>query len=268
MLSSAAAMFLRSCCLSVLSLCLLFFSPSQAGPQSNDVAPSSEEEVAAFHYPPNVRSEYELEVCSSQFSACNIVHRRYWLPLLVERLCQCPDRTPCPYAWTEDTENPFVIWLNNHSQFRFCSSSPMQTLTQCNSTEVAAQIITRTIQKEEKWIDGPTVKKEVRKSTQFNCFCPKLRHWSFFSERNFQKDDNMEQIHHLDFTCVPLDRCRTGQFCGNIRRDLYSTYYHCTCPPDHYCITRRMRIHQVQEMHFNGTAFKGFCHWRSTAQGN
>jgi len=44
-------------------------------------------------------------------SACNVVHKRYFYPPVIERLCRCPDRTECPWEWSNPPRYPGAIGL-------------------------------------------------------------------------------------------------------------------------------------------------------------
>lgn len=43
----------------------------------------------------------KAEDASKYLSACNVVHKRYFFPPVIERLCRCPDRTECPMEWSQ-----------------------------------------------------------------------------------------------------------------------------------------------------------------------
>lgn len=57
--------------------------------------------------------------------------------------------------------------------------------------------------------------------------------------------------------------CETSEFCGHVRTDLFSVYYRCTCPENHWCIftnkTKQETKHNVQEFAYTGKAYKAYC---------
>ncbi|KAL0270835.1 UNVERIFIED_CONTAM: hypothetical protein PYX00_008116 [Menopon gallinae] len=88
-------------------------------------------------YPSGVISERDLNVCELR-SACNIIHKRFWLPPMVERLCRCPHRNECPWTWS-DADNQ-TVYLNNRSQMKFCS--PVSDLPVCTQKKSAITVST------------------------------------------------------------------------------------------------------------------------------
>lgn len=61
------------------------------------------------------KSERDLGICE-QYNVCNIVHRRFWFPNQIERLCKCPNREECPWKWSTDTNQ--TMPLDNRSQLK------------------------------------------------------------------------------------------------------------------------------------------------------
>lgn len=55
--------------------------------------------------------ELTLDECGKD-QVCNVVHRRFWMPNLAERLCRCPNGEECP--WSEEIDNSSIV-LNNRS---------------------------------------------------------------------------------------------------------------------------------------------------------
>lgn len=61
------------------------------------------------------KSERDLGICE-QYNVCNIVHRRFWFPNQIERLCKCPNREECPWKWSTDINQ--TMPLDNRSQLK------------------------------------------------------------------------------------------------------------------------------------------------------
>lgn len=42
-------------------------------------------------------------------------------------------------------------------------------------------------------------------------------------------------MHLFVLLSYKLPKCQTNDQCGNIRNDLHSVHFHCSCPPKHLC---------------------------------
>ena len=60
-----------------------------------------------------IEGESGLHECEFN-EACNIVHNRFWMPILAERLCRCPDGQECPWNWNVKPDNKSIS-VNNRS---------------------------------------------------------------------------------------------------------------------------------------------------------
>lgn len=60
-----------------------------------------------------VEGESDLHHCKP-YEVCNVVHDRFWVSGLTERLCRCPDGQKCPWQWTKIIDNSSLS-LNNKS---------------------------------------------------------------------------------------------------------------------------------------------------------
>jgi len=61
------------------------------------------------------------------------------------------------------------------------------------------------------------------------------------------------------YVSFQLKDCNTGEFCGFIRTDYYSTYTKCTCPYDHLCLHKDREESTTYEMLFYGTSYRAEC---------
>ncbi|CAG0894480.1 unnamed protein product [Darwinula stevensoni] len=120
----------------------------------------------------------------------------------------------------------------------------------CNATQVAATITRQ--------YTGPPHNRRIHQETQTTCFCPQWRHWVKIPP-NTQQEVNATIPEKHDYACAQLNVCREREKCGNMRTDFFSTYYHCTCPMNHLCITEGRDRAIVSEMHYQGPAFQSVC---------
>ncbi|XP_047110849.1 uncharacterized protein LOC124787909 isoform X2 [Schistocerca piceifrons] len=74
---------------------------------------SNEVEIS---YRGNSRSERSLPICELNV-ACNIVHKRFWFPIKVERLCRCHNTFQCSQQWSQTPDN-YTMMLSNRSQLK------------------------------------------------------------------------------------------------------------------------------------------------------
>jgi hypothetical protein len=57
-----------------------------------------------------------------------------------------------------------------------------------------------------------------------------------------------------------LHRCDMDDMCGHVRADLFSAYYHCSCPKGSLCVSRGQEAAKnVTEMLFLGLAYHAYC---------
>ncbi|XP_046396987.1 uncharacterized protein LOC124163919 [Ischnura elegans] len=250
---------------------------------------------AEFDYQGQARSERDLEMCANDgenAAMCSIVHKRYWQPPLVYRLCRCPDRQECPWRWSQrgpsanatnssaninldPDELEFLgplkgliytrdrtMSLNNRSQLKFCQS--IRRMPQCQPKKAALRIRMQTIP------DFPprtSIRQEQRLhlneyfsvQATVNCKCPQARYWKY--HRTTSRDNGNETVDASDYySCAPLKRCQPGEFCGHVSADSFATYYQCSCPIGHLCVTSYPRITvNASELFFSGKAYKAFC---------
>ncbi|PRD36151.1 UNVERIFIED_CONTAM: hypothetical protein NCL1_09488 [Trichonephila clavipes] len=173
-------------------------------------------------------SERNLPLCGGPREACNIIRQRYWLSPLIHRLCKCPDLTDCPSTWDYGQKKRTVAF-NARAQLKFCSQ--VGDLEHCKGRH--------------------TIAAEIRSNgtISIQCFCGP-RHY-------FQKLHN--NVTGQYFACLPLNTCKTGDFCGYITSSSYETYHVCACPARHICVLQNRKLEYTNEFLYQGQAYKGFC---------
>lgn len=60
-----------------------------------------------------INGESDLHECGIN-EACNVIHNRFWVSSLTERLCRCPSGKECPWQWMKQLGN-WSLSLNNRS---------------------------------------------------------------------------------------------------------------------------------------------------------
>ncbi|XP_076174818.1 uncharacterized protein LOC143150430 [Ptiloglossa arizonensis] len=202
---------------------------------------SSKLSNVTFKYMDSINGESDLHECGIN-EACNVIHNRFWVSSLTERLCRCPSGKECPWQWMKQLGN-WSLSLNNRSYMEFCGSI----------TEMKAC----TYQNEGIKVHGKSDTNNshlIPYNVTLNCFCSQSHYWRL-QKYVYDENDLITQT----FKCVKKRMCNTHEFCGNIRSDLYSTYYKCTCPEDHLCIFKDRSIENVQELLYSGPAYKAYC---------
>ncbi|XP_071451967.1 uncharacterized protein [Hetaerina americana] len=250
---------------------------------------------ADFHYQGQARSERDLETCTNDgenAAICSIVHKRFWQPPLVHRLCRCPDRQECPWRWsprgpsinTTNSPAPMIVdpdeiefpgtlkgvmytrdrtmSLNNRSQVKFCQN--IRRMPQCQPKQAALRI---RMQASSDDSPRPTTRKERRfhlndyssLHATVNCKCPQSRYWKY--QRRILTDNGNGTVDASDYyTCTPLKRCQPREFCGHVNAESFASYYQCSCPIGYLCVTQHPRIPvNVSELFFSGTAYRAVC---------
>lgn len=75
------------------------FSPYNSASSSNN-DPNKLQQPTSTKNPFDPSSK-KSDTPSKFLAACNIVHKRYFKPPMIERLCRCADRTECPMEWSQ-----------------------------------------------------------------------------------------------------------------------------------------------------------------------
>ncbi|CAG0915816.1 unnamed protein product [Notodromas monacha] len=249
------------CCLEICFAVLLVFELVSGN------VPHHHEDSVKFivSYPIKIRGEYDLPLCNSTFSPCNILELRFWRPMLIQRQCLCPARTTCPFNWSNNDSDNSTVWISNRSQMKFCAPVNLETCSDSPSV-AAAELSTfseMVSPREYARLDSDDTRKSlavVHKDTVLFCICPRRRYWSPLGDPVKETGPKNVVVVKQKFSCALLDYCYQGDFCGHIRADLFSTYHRCFCPPGHLCVfdTDRNTTH-VDEFHFQGPALSGQC---------
>ncbi|ODM89634.1 hypothetical protein Ocin01_17049 [Orchesella cincta] len=241
----------------------------------------------------NPADSKKTEYPSKYLSACNIIHRRYFYPPIVERLCRCPDRTECPMEWSQPpkykdlfvdtkgakssvsttpstksatTMDPYTVMVSSRSQLKFCTEVATN-LPDCEGTSK---------HNKEHIDDIVSMVKTVRKTfiapelpiVTVNCFCPPLyRRWKFMSKNETtERGNNGTAETNYNYRCDKMRRCKTDQQCGTVRTDLHFSYYHCSCPKEHLCVPKVYPpvstshvVDHAEEALFSGQVAPAFC---------
>ncbi|XP_011687285.1 PREDICTED: uncharacterized protein LOC105449659 [Wasmannia auropunctata] len=178
---------------------------------------SSKANNITFKYMKGVEGESDLHNCEP-YEVCNIIHDRFWMPGLTERLCRCSNGKECPWQWTKTFDNS-TMFLNNRSILKFCTQ--LMELKVCTHKQEAVTV----------YGEGDTNNSYIIPyNVTINCICPQTHYWKL--QKYTYEEHGLVQI----FRCVKKRMCETLEFCGYIRADLYSTYYRCTCPEKHLCV--------------------------------
>ncbi|CAL8099079.1 unnamed protein product [Orchesella dallaii] len=230
---------------------------------------------------------------SKYLSACNIIHRRYFYPPIVERLCRCPDRTECPMEWSQPpkykdlfvdtkgtkptvsttpstksamTMDPFTVMVSSRSQLKFCSevatNLPVCEGPSKNNKDQVEDVISmvKTVRKTFIAPELPIV--------TVNCFCPPLyRQWKFMSRNETtERGNNGTTEANYHYRCDKMRRCKADQQCGTVRTDLHFSYYHCSCPKEHICVPKVYPpvstndvVDNAEEALYTGQVAPAFC---------
>lgn len=206
---------------------------------------SSKTDNAVFIYPGQAKSERDLGICE-QHSVCNIVHHRFWFPNQVERLCKCPNREECPWKWS--TNDDLSMPLDNRSQLKFCK--PINELPDCTMKSDKSITIKKTREDN-----------NVQIKAKVHCNCPRHTTWALIKHEQKDQHNETTDISYVEdlFKCKKLMDCNTGEFCGFIRTDYYSTYTKCTCPYGHLCLHKDRQESITYEMLFYGTSYRAEC---------
>ncbi|XP_066588435.1 uncharacterized protein [Prorops nasuta] len=207
---------------------------------------SSKPNNVTYEYKKGIHGESNLHQCN-HYEACNIVHDRFWMPILTERLCQCIDGKECPWQWTNSKGNKknnghFSMTLNNKSALKFCQAK--EEFHKCHHKQTAATVYGES---------NTNNTYLIAYNATIHCLCPKSHYWKLI------KFTYEETVTRQIFKCVKKRKCQSYDFCGHIRADLYSTYYRCTCPMGHLCVFRNKTLENVQELLYSGPAYKAYC---------
>ncbi|XP_078040353.1 U-scoloptoxin(11)-Sm7a-like [Augochlora pura] len=202
---------------------------------------NSKSSNVTFKYMDGIDGESDLHHCAIN-EACNVIHNRFWMSSLTERLCRCPNGKECPWQWNFQLGNSSQL-LNNKSRMEFCN--PITNMDVCTHKEEAAYVYGKS---------DSTNSYLIPYNITLNCVCLKSHYWRL-QKYTYHDDDLITQT----FRCVKKRKCERDEFCGHIRSDLYSTYYKCSCPEKHLCIFKNRTTENVQELLYSGPAYRAYC---------
>ncbi|XP_069701227.1 uncharacterized protein [Periplaneta americana] len=204
-------------------------------------------------YPPQAHSERGLAVCEPN-AVCNILYRRFWFRMRIERMCRCPQRLECSMDWSFKRDN-HTMTLNNRSQLKFCQD--VAELPQCSTKSQALTVTTQTVTTLSKLNDvPPTVTQQTIAVAA--CNCQPNYYWK--KHNQFDNDYGNGTVHtNTVYRCMKLRKCNVKEFCGNMRTDYYFTYYQCSCPMGHMCLQKDNKHYNVSELLYSGPAYKAVC---------
>nr|XP_031843842.1 U-scoloptoxin(11)-Sm6a-like isoform X2 [Nomia melanderi] len=188
-----------------------------------------------------IGGESDLHYCAIN-EACNAIHDRFWMSSLTERLCRCPNGKECPWQWNVQLGNSSQS-LNNRSRMEFCS--PISDMDVCTHKDEAIQVHGKS---------DTSHSYLIPYNVTLHCTCPNSHYWRL-QKYSYEDNDFITQT----FKCVKKRRCKTNEFCGHIRSDLFSTYYRCSCPEKHLCVFENRTMENVQELLYSGPAYKAYC---------
>ncbi|XP_015608336.1 uncharacterized protein LOC107274090 isoform X1 [Cephus cinctus] len=201
---------------------------------------NSKSSAVAFKYNDGVQGESGLHECQLD-EVCSAVHKRFWMPTLSERFCRCSNGIECPWQWDKNPDNVSMT-LNNRSHLKFCTTKK----TTCTHKQLAVTVYGK---------GNSSNAYLVPHNVTVNCLCPKTHYWKL-QKYSYEENDNIIQV----FRCVKQRMCERFEFCGNVRSDLYSVYYQCTCPWGHLCIYKDKMLDNVQELLYSGPAYRAYCY--------
>lgn len=234
----------------VLSLLLLLTAVLQPSWQIFTVNRKSD--LLDIVYPPQAQSERGLALCKFN-TVCNVLHRRFWFRMRIERMCRCPHRSECPMEWSSKQDN-YTMSLNNRSQLKFCQA--ISELPQC-SAESQAITVTEIVTPSpisQKVASMPSTRTTILAA----CNCPPNRYWKLrqYSNNEFE---NGTIYKSTIYKCTELYKCNEKEFCGNMRADYYFTYYQCSCPHGLMCLQKDHETYHISELLYTGSAYKAIC---------
>ncbi|XP_053980345.1 U-scoloptoxin(11)-Sm2a-like isoform X2 [Hylaeus volcanicus] len=202
---------------------------------------SSKLSNVTFKYMDGINGESDIHECEIN-EVCNVIHNRFWVSSLTERLCRCPNGKECPWQWKEQLGN-WSLSLNNKSHMEFCT--PVTEMDVCKYENEGIKVYGKS-NKNNSYL--------IPYNVTLSCTCPQSYYWRL-KKYVYEENDFITQT----FKCIKERMCYTHEFCGYIRSDLYSTYYRCTCPENHLCIFNNRTSENVQELLYSGPAYKAHC---------
>lgn len=236
----------------VLVLPLLFLLTAVLPPSQQTFSTNRQTELPDIVYPPQAQSEIGLQLCTAN-TVCNVLHRRFWFRMRIERMCRCPYRYDCPTEWSSKQDN-YTMSLNNRSQLKFCHD--VTELPQCAADSQAITVTTQTARtlSTSKAVPPTTTHTTVLAA----CNCPPNHYWKLHEHSEYEFE-NGTSYKSTVYKCIKLHECNAKDFCGNMRADYYFTYYQCSCPHGLMCLQTDPNTYNVSELLYTGSAYRAIC---------
>ncbi|XP_022187882.1 uncharacterized protein LOC111046607 [Nilaparvata lugens] len=189
-------------------------------------------------------------------AVCSVVHRRFWLPPITQKFCECKGNEECSmrYQLTLDSK---TMQLDSRSQLQFCE--PITSLPVCEHGQPALDVKMRTMEGSR---SGQTVK-EVTAIAACTCHWP--TYWALH-RHYYTNYFNGTTLAHDYYTCAPLKKCNVDDFCGNLRADIFSAYYQCSCPAGTLCINNDRSKQYAAELFYQGPIYRAKCQYLKNQQ--
>ncbi|XP_075225338.1 U-scoloptoxin(11)-Ssd2a-like [Lycorma delicatula] len=198
-----------------------------------------------FHFLNQTVNDEILPTCSPN-AVCSVIHKRFWSTPIVRTFCKCKGAEDCIQRWHHHPDSK-TMQLDSRSQLKFCNH--ITDLPTCTVGKQAIKVQTKT--------NEETSKQEV--SAVVNCNCQWPIHWTL-QRHSYKNYSNGTSISNDAYTCASLKKCKTNEFCGNIRADTFSAYYQCSCPVGTLCLTKNRRIKDyASELLYEGHIYRATC---------
>ncbi|KAK3909586.1 Kappa-scoloptoxin(11)-Ssd1b [Frankliniella fusca] len=146
-------------------------------------------------------SERDLPICPEN-AVCSVLHNRFWMKLIVRRLCRCLKRIECPWEWTDHPDNN-TIHLDSRSQLKFCDE--VHELPECTQRKPALTVTTTASSGVKDITLTPAVDEEKKLSVNVSCFCPMSFVWEELPLREIiQSPENGTATVITHYKCKPV----------------------------------------------------------------
>ncbi|XP_076639194.1 uncharacterized protein LOC143351513 [Colletes latitarsis] len=137
---------------------------------------SSKSNNVTFKYMDGTNGESDLHECEIN-EACNVIHNRFWVSSLTERLCRCSNGKECPWQLKKQLGN-LSLPLNNKSYMEFCT--PRTEINLCTYKREAIKVYGKS-DKNNSYL--------IPYNVTSNCICPQSHYWRLiqvYQEKNVQ----------------------------------------------------------------------------------
>jgi len=137
-----------------------------------------------------------------------VIHDRFWMPGLAERLCHCSNGRECPWQWTKTLDNS-TLSLNNRSVLKVSSDVErctvfdrflIVTFLSQFCTHSLAELETCAHRQEAVIVYGETDTSNsyvIPYNVTVNCACPQTHYWKL-QKYTYEENGDFVQV----FRCV------------------------------------------------------------------